>query len=93
MDKDANGLYTTKTGDDKYIKNYFNQREVPPNDNSFLQSIALGYMTDDPLLGTALGGNAAGAILGSSLNNKDNYKHATTHTSNHGTHKHDENFS
>lgn len=81
-EKDKNGLYVTKTGDDAYIKSYFKEREVKPSgssgttvvhyphhdgDDGFLTSMALGYMTDSPLIGM-LGGNPAGAIVGAAIN-------------------------
>lgn len=38
------------------------------DDGDFARSAALGYLTDNPLLGGALGGNFAGGLLGSSFN-------------------------
>lgn len=74
-EKDKNGLYVTKKGDDTYIKNYFNHREVSHHhDNSFVNSMAIGYMTDSTALGTVLGGNPAGAMLGQMMNNHQNHQ-------------------
>lgn len=77
--KDKNGLYVTKKGDEKYIRDYFLQREVystPKSNNKhndeFLTSMAIGYMTDSSMMGTILGGNMSGAMLGDMLNNSDN---------------------
>jgi len=37
-ERDQNGLHITKKGDDKYIKNYFRDREVQPIDNYIYES-------------------------------------------------------
>ena len=66
-------MFITNKGDDTYMKNYFRQREVS-QDDGFLTSMALGYMTDSTLLGTALGGNMMGAMIGDMLNNNDEPK-------------------
>lgn len=68
--RDKNGLFITNKGDDTYMKNYFRQREVS-QDDGFLTSMALGYMTDSTLLGTALGGNIMGAMIGDMMNNNN----------------------
>ncbi len=71
--KDKNGLYVTKEEDSiRYMKNYFAQREVPYNDDGFLNSMLLGYMTNSTVMGTALGGNISGAIIGDMLNDSEN---------------------
>lgn len=70
VSRDKNGLFITNQGDDAYMKKYFKQREVS-QDDGFLTSMALGYMTDSTLLGTALGGNMAGAMIGDMLNNNE----------------------
>jgi hypothetical protein len=72
--KDKNGLYITNKVDDKYMKDYFRHREVCSEDDGFLTSMALGYMTDSTLLGTALGGNVMGAMIGDMLNDSDSNK-------------------
>lgn len=70
-EKDENGLYVTKN--DSYVRNYFNQREVKPvEDDGFLTSMIVGYMTDSTMIGTAAGGNIMGAMVGDMLN--DNHK-------------------
>jgi hypothetical protein len=82
--KDKNGLYVTKKGDDKYIRDYFAHREVKTTptcnhnhdtDDGFLTSMAIGYMTDSTMMGGLLGGNFAGAMIGDMLNNSDEHKH------------------
>lgn len=72
--RDKNGLFITNKGDDTYMKNYFIQREIS-QDDGFLTSMALGYMTDSTLLGSALGGNIMGAMIGDMLNNNDEPQH------------------
>jgi hypothetical protein len=73
VNRDKNGLFITNTKDDNYVKNYFEQREVP-EDNSFLNSVALGYATDSTIIGAMLGGNLAGAIIGDALNSDSESK-------------------
>lgn len=81
VEKDANGLYITKSGDDAYVKSYFAHREVRPepkpgsttvvhhhdNDGGFLNSMMIGYMTDSPIAGAILGGNPLGAVVGGAM--------------------------
>ena len=73
--KDKNGLYITHKDDEVYMRNYFSRREVSQNmnyqDDGFLQSMALGYITDSAIIGS-MGGNMAGAIIGEMLNNDQN---------------------
>jgi len=66
-DKDANGLHITK--DDTYVKEYFNKREVKPDnyDNSFVESLVVGYATDSMFTGNLIGGNPLGAMMGEML--------------------------
>jgi len=63
--RDSNGLHVTN--DDSYVRNYFNERENVDN-NNFLTSMAVGYITDDGLIGGLVGGNMIGGMLGESLN-------------------------
>ncbi len=72
--RDENGLFVTNKGDDIYMKNYFRQREVP-QDDGFLESMVLGYMTNSTLMGAAFGGNLAGAMVGDMLNDNDEPRH------------------
>lgn len=77
--KDKNGLYITE--DDTYVKNYFKHREntgqtqttnvTVNDDNSFVDSALIGYITDSALIGTVVGGNPLGAMIGDALNNND----------------------
>jgi hypothetical protein len=78
-EKDKNGLYITE--DDAYVKNYFKHRENTgqttttnvsvDNDNSFVESAIIGYMTDSAAIGTLVGGNLIGGIIGESMNNNN----------------------
>lgn len=70
VEKDEHGLYVANNNEDKYVKDYFRNREVT-KDDGFVESLVAGYVTDDALLGTVIGGNPAGAILGDMLNNSD----------------------
>lgn len=88
--KDKNGLYITGKEDDKYVTNYFRNREVLPDrsynrtyqthsDDGFLTSMAMGYMTDSMLLGTLIGGHMPGALVGQMLrDSSDNHSHNET---------------
>jgi hypothetical protein len=79
--KDKNGLYITE--DDTYVKNYFKHRENTgqtkttnvsvDNDNSFVESAVIGYMTDSTAIGTIVGGNMVGAMVGDALNNNEGF--------------------
>lgn len=65
-----------------YIRNYEFTRNHPElfddnkkenhddddDDDSFTRSAAIGYLTDNPLLGGALGGSYSGGLFGSGLN-------------------------
>lgn len=66
--KDNNGLFVAN-GKDKYVKNYFESREVRQNDG-FLESALVAYATDSTAMGILSGGNLAGAIIGDLLNDK-----------------------
>ncbi len=54
----------------------FNQREAneyfryqhPESDDSFIESLIIGYMSDSAAVGTAMGGNVLGAMIGDALN-------------------------
>lgn len=69
--KDSNGLY--ETDDDSYVKKYFSHREVKPNNvnDGFVESMMIGYATDSAAMGTIMGGNPVGAIIGDMLNDND----------------------
>lgn len=74
-EKDKNGLYVTNKKDDEYMQNYFKHREVPQaqsTDDGFLESMAIGYMTNSTVTGSVLGGNPMGAMLGDMMNNSEN---------------------
>lgn len=71
-ERDKNGLYVTKTGDDAYIRHYFDQREVKAHDDGFMNSMALAYMTDSTFFGAVAGGNPAGAMLGGMMRHTHN---------------------
>jgi hypothetical protein len=47
------------------------RREYPNHDDSFIESMLIGYMTDSTLMGTALGGNVLGAMVGDMMNHSD----------------------
>jgi uncharacterized membrane protein YgcG len=79
--KDKNGLYVAE--DDTYVKNYFKHREntgqtkttnvTIDNDNSFVESAMIGYITDSALIGTVVGGNPLGAMIGDAMNNNEGF--------------------
>lgn len=45
----------------------------PDADDSFIESMILGYLTDSTLMGTALGVNVLGAAIGDALNDTDEF--------------------
>ena len=44
------------------------KQEYPDASDSFIESMIIGYLTDSTMLGTALGGNMMGAVVGDLLN-------------------------
>lgn len=92
-EKDSNGLYVAKKGQDTYVKKYLQHREVSPtvapythttnvthtscnysnHDDGFLQSMAMGYMTDSSLMGGLMGGNFLGGMIGAELRDSQNH--------------------
>lgn len=79
-ERDSNGLFITKNGDSKYIKNYFKDREVQPTDDyvdesdDLLDTIAVAYAVDsildfspsfsDAVIDTPQGGEFGGGESG-----------------------------
>jgi hypothetical protein len=47
------------------------RRQYPTQDDSFIDSLLIGYITDSSIAGTLVGGNVLGAALGDMLNNND----------------------
>jgi len=90
--KDKNGLYVADSESEKYVKKYFDKREVksiidhdqinlkreelrntyPDRDDSFIESLLFGYLTNSTIEGTLLGNNPLGAMLGDMLNTDEN---------------------
>jgi len=91
--KDKNGLYVTEN--DKYVREYFDRRER--TDDGFMDSVMMGYMTNDPLMGGVIGGNMIGGMIGAEMNDSENHDHSHhNHNENHhdhSHHNHNENFS
>jgi hypothetical protein len=85
-EKDPNGLYKTTKQKEAYVRDYFNRREVinqPMNrqhDDGFAQSMMYGYMTDNAMMGTMMGGNPMGAMIGDMMNDGDRGVHTTDHS-------------
>lgn len=68
--RDRNGLH--QSNDDAandYMRDYFRRREVSENDgdDGFAASAVAGYVFDSVPLGTVVGGNLGGAVLGEML--------------------------
>jgi len=81
-EKDENGFYTHNDNDTrKYVHNYFDVREVKSEDqnNGFLTSMAVGYLTDSAMIGAAAGGNLIGAMIGDMMNTSDINEHNHDH--------------
>jgi hypothetical protein len=83
--RDSNGLHVTD--DDTYVRNYFNEREVRDNSGDFITSMAIGYATDNAIIGGIVGGDMTGAIVGEMLNDSNETHHHHHHDIN------NENFS
>lgn len=91
--KDENGLYVTKKKENKaYMERYFRNREVVAprpssvcnhdnGDDGFMTSMLWGYITDSTLIGTVVGRNPMGALLGDMLNNSDDRSNSHRHDS------------
>jgi hypothetical protein len=47
------------------------RNQYPNNDDSFIESMLIGYMTDSTLIGGMMGGNLMGAAIGDMLNTTD----------------------
>ena len=47
------------------------QAQYPNADDSFIESLMLGYIMDDGLVGGMIGGNMVGGMIGDMLNNND----------------------
>lgn len=76
--KDSNGLYVVNTGEDRYVDEYFNKREV--TDDGMLTSMAIGYATDSALIGGLVGGNPVGGMIGDMLNTTDEHSNCNCHS-------------
>jgi uncharacterized membrane protein YgcG len=73
-----NGTYGTKSkksyipNDDEIQRRKRElQRQYPDSDDSFIESLLVGYFTDSTMMGTAVGGDILGAAIGDMLNNTD----------------------
>ena len=70
-----NGTYGTKgyiPNDDEIQRRKRElQRQYPTHDDSFIESLLVGYLTDSTMMGTAVGGDILGAAIGDMLNNTD----------------------
>lgn len=72
--KDENGLYVANKKQEKYVKEYFDTREVKtekPADDGFFSSMFWGYVTNNPIAGYFMGGNLTGSYIGSTLNTSE----------------------
>ena len=69
--RDSNGLHVSTKKDEAYVHNYFKHREAGCCDDGFIDSLAMGYLTDSAAVGFMAGGNLAGAMIGDMLNNDD----------------------
>jgi hypothetical protein len=65
--RDKSGLYVADSPRARqYVDDYYTRREVA--DDGFATSMALGYATNDGLLGGVMGGNLMGGMVGDALN-------------------------
>jgi hypothetical protein len=87
--KDNNGLYVTEN--DKYVREYFDRRER--TDDGFLNSMIMGYMTNDPLMGGIIGGNMIGGMIGAEMNHsEDDPSHSHEHNNENNNHNNDNTY-
>ena len=56
--------------------------QYPDKDDSFIESLMWGYITDSTLMGTAMGGNLIGAMVGDMLNTNDDQQVPDTNNDN-----------
>lgn len=67
---------------DKYTEY---RRAYPDADDSFINSLIIGYLTDSGLMGYAIGGDLLGAMIGDALNDSDDFSNSSiSDTSGHG---------
>ena len=76
-------MYVTEN--DKYVREYFDRRER--TDDGFIDSIMMGYVTNDPIMGGVIGGDMIGGIIGAEMNDSEHHNHDHSHNDN------NENFS
>ena len=54
------------------------EQQYPDSDNSFIESLLVGYFTDSTLMGAAVGGDILGAAIGDMLNNNNQITDSVT---------------
>jgi hypothetical protein len=54
------------------------RNQYPNHDDSFIESMLIGYMTDSTLIGGMMGGNLMGAAIGDMLNTNDQISDSVT---------------
>jgi uncharacterized membrane protein YgcG len=54
------------------------RNQYPHEDDSFIESLLIGYMTDSTLIGGMMGGNLMGAAIGDMLNTNDQISDSVT---------------
>ena len=54
------------------------RNQYPNEDDSFIESMLIGYLTDSAELGTLMGGNFMGAVIGDMLNTDDQVTDSVT---------------
>jgi len=50
------------------------REQYPNSDDSFIHSLMIGYITDSTVMGSVMGGNIMGAMVGDMLNNTPTYQ-------------------
>jgi hypothetical protein len=48
------------------------RKQYPNENDGFLESMLIAYLTDSTMMGTVFGGNITGALIGDMLNDSDN---------------------
>lgn len=63
----------------------YSNKSRQDDDSSFLTSMVIANATDSTILGTVLGGDPVGAVLGDMMNSSDDHHHSSFDSHDYGT--------